>query len=382
MKQVIFFSFIVALMLLFTFQVEAQMCGVSESYTNTQSTTNKTTTVSKDTVVNLMKSVINSFGIKTDGTDTIKVAVEVDATLLGKFKDSAACYLFISKLYNSVDSIYYKEIKVHISMCHFDIVKSSTIYNQTSSNLAQTCTNFQTAWNAKYSKIPRTVAQFLTWSQYGGGGYGIVGALGKGSVNTNAYSIAGITAAGDISWDPFTKTNVSSRTYDIYIVAHEISHNCGSHHTASCFYGGLALDTCAGPSDACLPKDTGSRYNYQGFKFYYNRGSILSYCVQPGPQGPHLSFILPGDVTASGINTQSSAVPSFSMFPNPANDNVWIDGPGTFTVLVSDITGRNVYSGTFIDKAYINTFGYSSGTYIVSVYDSYSRATKKLMVVR
>jgi len=142
MKQVKVFSFVIAMMLLFTWNVKGQMCGVAESYPNTQSTTNGNTTVSKDTVV---KSVINSFGIKTDGTDTIKVAVEVDATLLGKFKDSAACYLFITNLYHSVDSIYYKEIKVHVSVCHFDIVKSSTIYDQTSSNLAQTCTNFQNA---------------------------------------------------------------------------------------------------------------------------------------------------------------------------------------------------------------------------------------------
>jgi len=236
--------------------------------------------------------------------------------------------------------------------------------------------------NAKYSKIPRTVAQFLTWSQFGGGGYGIVGALGKGTVNTNAYSIAGITAAADTSWDPFTQKNVSSYTYDIYIVAHEISHNCGSHHTASCFYGGFALDTCAGPSDACLPTDTGSRYNYQGFKFYYNKGSILSYCVQPGPQGPNLSFILPGDVIAAGINPLSHGMSSFNMYPNPANDNVRIDGHGAFTVLVSDITGRNVYSATFINNAYINTSGYANGTYIVNINDGNSRAVKKLMVVR
>jgi len=381
MKRIRIPSFTMALMLFFVLHAQAQMCGVAESYPNTQSSSNANATVSKDTVVNLMKSVINSFGIKTDGTDTIKVAVEVDATLLGKFKDSAACYLFVTKLYNSVDSIYYKEIKVHVSVCHFDIVKSSTIYDQTSSNLAQICTNFQNAWNAKYSKIPRTVAQFLTWSQYGGGGYGIVGALGKGSVNTNAYSIAGITAAGDISWDPFTKTNVSSRTYDIYIVAHEISHNCGSHHTASCFYGGFALDTCAGPSDACLPNDTGSRYNYQGFKFYYNKGSILSYCVQPGPQGPHLSFILPGDVTA-GVNTEGHSNASFTMYPNPANDNVRIEGSGTFTVSINDITGRNIYSGIFITHANISTSGYANGTYIVSINDGYSKATNKLMIVR
>jgi len=382
MKQVKKFSCVCALVLLFTANAAGQVCGVSDPYSNTSLQTNGTTTVSKDTVVNLMKSVINSFGIKTDGADTIKVAVEVDATLLGKFKDSAACYLFITRLYHNVDSIYYKEINVHISICHFDIVKSSNIYGETGSNLTQTCTNFQNAWNAKNSNIPRTVAQFLTWSQFGGGGYGIVGALGKGTVNTNAYSIAGITAAADTSYDPFTKKDVSSMSYDIYIVAHEISHNCGSHHTASCFYAGFPLDTCAGPSDACLPSDTGLRYNYQGFKFYYNKGSILSYCVQPGPQGPNLSFILPGDVTVAGINTQAHAVPSFSIYPNPATSNVRIDGSGPFILSITDITGRNIYSGKFIDNTDINTSGYASGTYIISIIDGYSETTDKLMVVR
>src|ERR1700722_14018266 len=125
MKQIGVFSFAIASMLFFVINAKGQMCGVSEPYSSTPFQANGTTSVSKDTVVNLMKSVINSFGIKTDGTDTIKVAVEVDATLLGRFKDSAACYLFITKLYHSVDSIYFKEIKVHISICHFDIVKSS-----------------------------------------------------------------------------------------------------------------------------------------------------------------------------------------------------------------------------------------------------------------
>ncbi len=381
MKQVKLFSILMSSALIITLNVKAQMCAVSEPYSSSQAQLTGKVTISKDTVVNLMKSVINSFGIKTDGTDTIKVAVEVDATLAGRFKDSAACFLFITKLYHSVDSIYFKEIKVHISICHFDIVKSSNIYGETGPNLAQICTNFQSAWNTKYSKISRTVAQFLTWSQFGGGGYGILNSLGKGSVNANAYSIAGITAAADTSWDPFTKKNVSSFTYDIYIVAHEISHNCGSHHTASCFYAGFPLDTCYGPSDACLPNDTGSRYNYQGFKFYYNKGTILSYCVQPGPQGPNLSFILPGDVTA-GVNTQDHSFPLFSIYPNPANDNIRIEGPGTFAVSIHDITGRNVYSGMFKNNAYINTSGYAIGTYIVSVNDGNSKTIEKLMIIR
>ena len=331
-----------------------------------------------------MKSVINSFGIKTDGTDTIKVAVEVDATLLGKFKDSAACYHYITLLYHKVDSIYFKEIRVHISICHFDIVKSSTIYDQTSSNLSQICTNFQTAWNSNHSNIPRTVAQFLTWSQYGGGGYGLLNALGKGSVNINAYSIAGITAAKDTSYNPFLNKNISSVTYDIYIVAHEISHNCGAHHTASCFYGGAALDTCYGPSDACLPKDTGSRYDYSGFKFYYNKGSILSYCVNPGPQGPHLSFILPSDTNGktTGIIKPVHPVQSFYMYPNPTSDYLRIEGFGGFTVSITDITGRNIYSEMFNNNAYINTSGYPRGIYMVNINNGYSKITMKLMVVR
>ena len=55
---------------------------------------------------------------------------------------------------------------------------------------------------------------------------------------------------------------------------------------------------------------------------------------------------------------------------------------GTFTLSITDITGRNVYSGKFIDNADINTSGYANGTYIVSIIDGYSKTTNKLMVVR
>src|ERR1017187_4286304 len=385
MKHVMILPLVMTFILLFTITSRGQMCGVSDSSSNAQSQAYKKITVSKDTVANLMKSVINSFHIKTDGTDTIKVAVEIDATLLAQFKDSAACYLYITRLYHEVDSIYYKEINVHIYVCHFDIIKSSTVYDETSTNLGQICTNFQNAWNAKHADIPRTVAQFLTWDPYGGGGYGIVGALGKGSVNTNAYSIAGVTAARDTTYDPLTQKYISSFTYDIYIVAHEISHNCGSHHTASCFYGGFALDTCAGPSDACLPADKGSQYIYVSnndtFRYYYNRGSILSYCVNPGPQSPNLSFILPGDVTA-GINSTIHPVPTFSIYPNPSSNNVRINGSGTFTVTISDITGRNIYTENCINKTDISISGFATGTYIVRISEGFSWTNYKLMIVR
>ena len=371
MKRIIISAFqVFFLNLAFCFLANAQteLCGVNETSAPASLSNSGTTTISKDTVANLMKSVISSFGIKTDGTGTIKVAVEVDSLLRAQFKDSASCYAYIRQLYNKVDSIYFKEINVHISICSFDILKHSNVYGENNQAFSsQVCTSFENTWNTKHSNISRTVAQLLTWEQYGGGGYGILNALG----NTNAYSVAGITAAEDTSYYPFTQRNVSSYSYDIYIVAHELSHNCGAHHTASCFYG-FALDTCSGAADACLPALTGAQDNFSGFKYYYNRGSILSYCVNPGPVSPYLSFILQNNVAATGINsaiapqnvrvyreenyiTVTSAYPvsSYTLYDalgrqvesrNVSGNEIQISSPKTFNIMVIRTIDNQVIS--------------------------------------
>jgi len=367
--------------MLFSSFAHGQECSVSESFSGTEQAAAGIKHVSKDTVVNLMKSVINSFKLKTDGTDTLQVAVEIDDVLLSQFKDSATCYQYILQLYNKVDSIYFKEINIHVAVCHFDIVRNNP-YSESTATVQTVCTNFENAWNANHSKIKRTTAQFLTYSFAGGGGYGLVGELG----NQFAYSDAGVTAAKLNAYFPATRQYISSMTYDVYIVAHELSHNCGSHHTASCFYSGFALDTCGNPSDACLPNGKGAMYDYisgkDTFWYYYNPGSILSYCVNPGPIGPKLSFILPGDITL-GIAPEQQLKVSFSVYPNPVSGYFGIYGvKGKFRISVQDITGRTVIQKTSdqIETEMIDVSALPAGIYIVNIYGDQESGSEKIVI--
>ena len=74
-----------------------------------------------------------------------------------------------------------------------------------------------------------------------------------------------------------------------------------------------------------------------------------------------------------------------SVFPNPASDKIQIfsNMQGDHELVITDITGRTVYTGRFDDNAILNTETFGKGIYFATVTDlnkKADRVTKKFIV--
>ncbi len=103
--------------------------------------------------------------------------------------------------------------------------------------------------------FPGNLVHFVTTKIIGVGGRGYIG--GK-------HSLSSLNSRNEQS--PFP-----DYSRDVYLVAHEIGHNLGSHHTHACVWGASrneALDNCYEPEGFCVPGPTPT-----------NGGTIMSYCM-------------------------------------------------------------------------------------------------------
>jgi hypothetical protein len=73
---------------------------------------------------------------------------------------------------------------------------------------------------------------------------------------------------------------------------------------------------------------------------------------------------------------------SFLMYPNPASEQVSLEGIGESLVEVYDYSGKKVQVPMFngADKCLLNTASLKVGFYLISVSDGHSRQTQKLVV--
>ena len=288
-------------------------CGIPDSYTPILHKTDNFT-IPRDTVVNLMKKTILSSGIKVG--DTLFVAYEVDALFFSKFTDSTSCYKYVARLVHNIDSIYKTEIGIRVAISYFGIQKKKNFYgqvNNATSSLA--CDSFRHYWNTHRKSIKRTTAQLITWAGNGGGGYGMQASLN----NMYAYSVVGLTANNDFSYT----------SYDVYIMAHELGHNCGAQHTHSCAYG-VAVDSCVG---GCFTGPT-----------KLSKGSIMSYCLQIGPKSPNLSYLL-SRAYQVGIAENREAITNFAKVISLGSGKINVISTRPITKTnVFDLNGRMINS--------------------------------------
>lgn len=91
-----------------------------------------------------------------------------------------------------------------------------------------------------------------------------------------------------------------------------------------------------------------------------------------------------GTVTTGALNNSSFSIANSTVYPNPAKDFVTIHPGNTIEAAyeLRDVTGKLVYtSGTTDAGSYtINTSGYSSGVYFLTISSGNARAVRKVVI--
>jgi len=86
-----------------------------------------------------------------------------------------------------------------------------------------------------------------------------------------------------------------------------------------------------------------------------------------------------GTSTALEEHEKSS---DFKVFPNPARDvlNIEIDNPDNYTLKITDISGKMVYSSSITQSNTVNISDFESGTYLVSLNNGEITVSKRIII--
>jgi len=163
------------------------------------------------------------------------------------------------------------------------------------------------------NNFPGNIAHLITTKNIGDGGLA---------------NIAGIHSLSALGF-PDEQSPFSDYSRDVYLIAHEIGHNLGSHHTQACYWGihgNEALDNCADPEKNYII-DLYEGYLCNPGPRPLNGGTIMSYCVLDTAIG--VNFVIgfrkgPGDVIRQGAENlfcQKRGCTS----PNACNYNSFAD---------------------------------------------------------
>jgi len=109
--------------------------------------------------------------------------------------------------------------------------------------------------------------------------------------------------------------------------------------------------------------------------------SGTGYDALAAPTGDNIFVLKLGNNPLSGIG-ETLAGNTFSVYPNPAKENVTIGNlPNGSTINITDITGKVFYSSVIkSEQTTISTTEFVNGVYILQVNNNGSIATKKLVV--
>jgi len=174
-------------------------------------------------------------------TPVIEIAVDTDYEYWQIFDDATAATEYVATLYGAISAIYRRDTDATLSVVFLRLADNPDDLFNNADPLGQ----FRDYWLANMQDVHRDLAQLLTGRRnlpYGG-----VAWL-NATCEDFGYSVTGYIIGGFA--DPYVP---APGNWDLIVVAHELGHNVGSHHTH--FYG---LDAC----------DQGQ----------LQRGSIMSYC--------------------------------------------------------------------------------------------------------
>lgn len=197
------------------------------------------------------------------------IGIETDYETFEHFNNSTSeTIAYVAALMGAVSATYQSEIDIQlqVNFWHIWTTPNDPYFDEGSgSQTAVRLQQVRSHCQAEHADLERTVFHLICKANFGGRAY--LNALCSTSIG---YGVSGIHGS-------YTYPN-SSRTWDWNVVAHELGHNFGSHHThctVSPFWE-TPLDSCYSGEGGC----------YTGPEIPRDNASLMSYChLGPGSIG-------------------------------------------------------------------------------------------------
>ena len=202
-----------------------------------------------------------------------EIAVDIDSYTYSTFGDVLSATDWALALMTAVSQIYTQELGnlVFLQTTYVHIWQTADPMSNYTNQASEMLGEFRSTWqnDPVLSSIQRDETHLLTKrNDTGTGGIAYLDVV----CSSYAYGFsAGLSGT--------TNYNISSWTWNLMVVAHELGHNLGSEHTQSCVWPGGPIDNCVSPEGGC---------SYEGGTV--TEGTIMSYCHTNGSVPNVLNF--------------------------------------------------------------------------------------------
>jgi hypothetical protein len=202
-----------------------------------------------------------------------EIAVDIDSYTYSTFGDVLSATDWALALMTAVSQIYTQELGdlVFLQTTYVHIWQTADPMSNYTNQAGEMLDIFRSTWqnDPVLSSIQRDETHLLTKRNDTG-----TGGIAYLDVVCSSYAYGFSSALSGT-----TNYNISSWTWNLMVVAHELGHNLGSNHTQSCVWPGGPIDNCVSPEGGC---------SYEGGTV--TEGTIMSYCHTNGSVPNVLNF--------------------------------------------------------------------------------------------
>ena len=202
-----------------------------------------------------------------------EIAVDIDSYTYSTFGNVPSATDWALALMTGVSQIYTQELGdlVFLQTTYVHIWQTADPMSNYTNQASEMLGVFRSTWlnDPSLSGIQRDETHLLT--KRGDTGTGGIAYL---DVVCSTYAYGFSSALSGTS-----NYNISSWTWNLMVVSHELGHNLGSNHTQWCGWPGGPIDNCVSPEGGC---------SYEGGPV--DEGTIMSYCHTNGSVPNVLNF--------------------------------------------------------------------------------------------
>ena len=202
-----------------------------------------------------------------------EIAVDIDSYTYSTFGNVPSATDWALALMTGVSQIYTQELGdlVFLQTTYVHIWQTADPMSNYTNQASEMLGVFRSTWlnDPSLSGIQRDETHLLTKrGDTGTGGIAYLDVV----CSTWAYGFSSALSGT-------TNYNISSWTWNLMVVSHELGHNLGSNHTQWCGWPGGPIDNCVSPEGGC---------SYEGGPV--DEGTIMSYCHTNGSVPNVLNF--------------------------------------------------------------------------------------------